>query len=208
MIMLFRFAIAAIASVGNLPAVHGSGGFIRRVESADDSNVDPPHAAAAATAAETKLGKANKEEVAVIDDDALNSSDMDASLLESIDIAQPGTLQPEPRFFSIQEAKDWNHGTTSVTSAYDGTIKFYAPEDTEVGDTLFLFLHRTDGYLPLRIDGDWTRGAEVSPLKVLIVSSLRSNTHNMFHSSASSHSTVRMPVLLPLIVRSEKVPTA
>ena len=162
MIMLFRFAIAAIASVSNLPASHGSGGFIRRVESANDSNVDPPPAAAVATAAETKLGKANKEEVAVIDDDTLNASDMEASLFESIDIAQPGKLQPEPRFFSIQEAKDWNHGTTSITSAYDGTIKFYAPEDTEVGDTLFLFLHRTDGYLPLRIDDDWTRGAEVS----------------------------------------------
>lgn len=159
MIMLFKLAIAAIASVSNLPAAHGSGGFIRRVEqSADDSNVDPPPA-------ETKLGKANKEEVAVIDDDALNSNDMEASLLESIDTAQPGKLQPEPRFFSIQEAKDWNHGTTSVTSAYDGTIKFYAPEDTEVGDTLFLFLHRTDGYLPLRIDDDWTRGAEVSHSK-------------------------------------------
>ena len=160
MVMLFRFVIAAIASVSNLPAAHGSGGFIRRVDSADDSNFDPPPA-------ETKLGKANKEEVAAIDDDALSSSDMDASLLESIDIAQPGkSLQPEPRFFSIQEGKDsWNHGTTSVTSAYDGTIKFYAPEDTKVGDTLFLFLHRTDGYLPLRIDDDWTRGAEVSHSK-------------------------------------------
>ena len=161
MIMLFRFAIAAIASVSNLPAAHGSGGFIRRVESADGSNVDPP----AAAASETKLGKANKEEVAVTDDDALNVSDMEASLFDSIDLAQPGKLQPEPRFFSIQEAKDWNHGTTSVTSAYDGTIKFYAPEDTEIGDTLFLFLHRTDGYLPLRIDDDWTRGAEVSHSK-------------------------------------------
>lgn len=173
MIMLFRFAIAAIASVSNIQAAHGSGGFIRRVEveSADGSNVDPPPAAAA----ETKLGKANKEDVAVIDDDALNLSDAEASLLESIDIAQPGKLHPEPRFFSTEEA--WNHGTTSVTSAYDGTIKFYAPEDTEVGDTLFLFLHRTDGYLPLRIDDDWIRGAEVSHSKSIDRFIASSNTH-------------------------------
>ncbi|KAK1743622.1 hypothetical protein QTG54_005219 [Skeletonema marinoi] len=87
---------------------------------------------------------------------------MEAFLSESTEAAPSAELIPEPRFFSIGNvnlAEEWNHGATAVTAANDGTIKFYAPADTKVGDTLFLFLSRTDGLLPLRID-QWSRGAE------------------------------------------------
>ena len=53
----------------------------------------------------------------------------------------------------------WNHGTWSDTVEKSGSITIYAPKETRVGDTLFLFLSRSDDYLPLEIN-DWTRGAE------------------------------------------------
>jgi hypothetical protein len=34
----------------------------------------------------------------------------------------------------------WNHGTTAVSTHHSGTITLQIPEETEVGDTLFLFL--------------------------------------------------------------------
>lgn len=61
-------------------------------------------------------------------------------------------------------ADNWNHGSYAVTatrkSGYDGiNIKIKLPDRTRPGDTLFLFLSRTDGLLPLSIRG-WTKGAE------------------------------------------------
>ena len=58
-----------------------------------------------------------------------------------------------------EASTEWNHGTWTRTEEYSGGITVYAPKDTRVGDTLFLFLSRSDDYLPLEIN-DWTRGAE------------------------------------------------
>jgi hypothetical protein len=152
--MLFKLATAIIAATSNLPAAHGSG-FIRRA-TADNSNVT--------AAAEPKFGKAVKEDFHEEEPSVLidNSMEAEAFPSESIEAETSSAKVPEPRFFSIignvNQSKEWNHGATSVTSANDGTIKVYAPEDTQVGDTLFLFLSRTDGLLPLSLD-QWNRGA-------------------------------------------------
>lgn len=133
--LLNKIAFAVIAFVGKLPVMHGSGsgsGLIRRAAADNSKKADK--------------GSDNDDEYESL------------SVSESI---ETNPSDPEPLFFSIENG-DWNHGATSVTQEYDGTIKFYAPHDTKVGDTLFLFLSRTDGFLPLRIGiGDeWTRGAE------------------------------------------------
>ncbi|KAL3792097.1 LOW QUALITY PROTEIN: hypothetical protein ACHAW5_006742 [Stephanodiscus triporus] len=80
------------------------------------------------------------------------------------------------------DSMNWNHGSYSVASKRSGNIKIHVPQDTQIGDTLFLFLRltfcsgkfqhdllpnppsiicqsRTDGFLPIRLD-QWTRGAE------------------------------------------------
>jgi len=140
--MLFKLAIAIIAS-SQLPAAHGAG-FIRRATADTNSKAD-----------KVQSNLDTEEEL-------LGSIDMEAFLSESTEATPSAELIPEPRFFSIGNvnlAEEWNHGATAVTAANDGTIKFYAPADTKVGDTLFLFLSRTDGLLPLRID-QWSRGAE------------------------------------------------
>ena len=60
---------------------------------------------------------------------------------------------------------DWNHGTSTAVTKKDESkpntkrITFHIPPTTQVGDTLFLFLHRTEAVTPLNID-NWTRGAE------------------------------------------------
>ena len=150
--MLFKHAIAIVASISQLPAAHGSG-FIRRA-TADNSNTEP------SAAAESKFGKADKEDVH--EEEPLDMINTESFSLETIEATPPATakLLPEPRFWgNVNQAKEWNHGGSAVTSVKDGTIKFYAPTDTQVGDTLFLFLSRTDGLLPLRID-QWIRGTE------------------------------------------------
>jgi hypothetical protein len=148
--MLFKLAIAIIASTSKLPAAHGSGFIRRATASEDDSNVEQQ------AAVESKFGKADKEDV--IEDEPLDLTDNVEAFPSDHNEAK---LLPEPRFFSIDhvnQSTEWNHGATSVTSANNGTIKFYAPAETQVGDTLFLFLSRTDGLLPLRLD-QWMRGA-------------------------------------------------
>lgn len=52
----------------------------------------------------------------------------------------------------------WNHGSYAVAST-NNVITIRAPPDTEVGDTLFLFLSRTDDFLPIKMS-QWKRGAE------------------------------------------------
>ena len=41
---------------------------------------------------------------------------------------------------SGKEPQKWNHGSYAVASKRSGTIKIHVPQDTQVGDTLFLFL--------------------------------------------------------------------
>lgn len=143
--MLFKVAIAILAS-SQLPAAYGNG-FIRRATAdKDNSNVEPS----------SKFGKAEKD--APLDKDEQESLGLEEFSPEIIEVNPPAELTPEPRFFNFSPAEQWNHGATAVTSANDGTIKFYAPTDTQVGDTLFLFLSRTDGLLPLKID-QWKRAA-------------------------------------------------
>jgi hypothetical protein len=38
------------------------------------------------------------------------------------------------------DSQNWNHGSYEVASKRRGTIKLHVPRDTQVGDTLFLFL--------------------------------------------------------------------
>lgn len=60
---------------------------------------------------------------------------------------------------------DWNHGTSTAVTKKDENkpnkkrITFHIPPTTQVGDTLFLFLHRTEAVTPLNID-KWTRATE------------------------------------------------
>lgn len=141
--MLFKVAIAVIAS-SQLPAAYGNG-FIRRA-TADNSNVETS----------SKFGKADKD--ALIKKEEEEPLGLEDFSPEFIEANPPTELTPEPRFFNFKAAEQWNHGATAVTSANSGTVKFYAPTDTQVGDTLFLFLSRTDGLLPLEIE-QWKRAA-------------------------------------------------
>ncbi len=149
--MLFKVTIAILA-FAQLPAAYGNG-FIRRA-TADSFNVEP--------SSNSKFGKAEKD--VPINNDASLDEDEEERLSsedfypEIIEANPPEEMTPEPRFFNFNPAEQWNHGATAVTSANSGTIKFDAPTDTQVGDTLFLFLSRTDGLLPLRID-QWERAA-------------------------------------------------
>ena len=139
--MLLKLAVAILAS-SQLPAAHGAG-FVRRATTTDNSKAD-------------KDSSFDTDE-----EEPLGLADMQAIPSEIIETNSVAEFTPEPRSFPIgnfSQADQWNHGTTAVTSANDGTIKFFAPTDTQVGDTLFLFLSRTDGLLPLRID-QWTRGS-------------------------------------------------
>ena len=63
--------------------------------------------------------------------------------------------------FNYNDPKAWNHGTYSVASELDDdgpSLIITTPPSTKVGDTLFLFLSRTDAYMPIRLSG-WKRGA-------------------------------------------------
>ena len=51
----------------------------------------------------------------------------------------------------------WNHGSYAVAST-NNVITIRTPPDTEIGYKLFLFLSRTDDFLPMDMD-QWTRGA-------------------------------------------------
>jgi hypothetical protein len=69
-------------------------------------------------------------------------------------------------FSTIEEVSttnltDWYHGsTTTITRKRDnGTITLLVPPDAKIDDHLFLFLSRTDDYLPLRLD-QWTSVAQ------------------------------------------------
>jgi len=62
---------------------------------------------------------------------------------------------------STTNLTDWYHGsTTTITRLRDnGTIALLVPSDAKIDDYLFLFLSRTDDYLPLRLD-QWTSVAQ------------------------------------------------
>ncbi len=147
--MLFKVSIAILA-FSQLPAAYGNG-FIRRA-TADSSNVEPS----------SKFGKSEKDapikEDTSLDNDKEEPLSLEEFSPEIIVANPPSELTPEPRSFNFKSAEKWNHGATAVTSANSGTIKFDAPTETQVGDTLFLFLSRTDGLLPLKID-QWKRAA-------------------------------------------------
>ena len=38
------------------------------------------------------------------------------------------------------DSRNWNHGSYAVASKRSGNIKLNVPQDTQIGDTLFLFL--------------------------------------------------------------------
>ncbi|KAL7488242.1 hypothetical protein ACHAW6_013821 [Cyclotella cf. meneghiniana] len=83
------------------------------------------------------------------DSDDLYSTD------DNVDV--PFTNDTDPTASS--EIAGWNNGATAVSAKRSGTITFKIPDTTHVGDTLFLFLSRTDGILPLELE-NWKRGAE------------------------------------------------
>ena len=49
------------------------------------------------------------------------------------------SFTPDLPSFALAD-DSWNHGSYAVSSAKSGTVKIYVPDDTQVGDTLFLFL--------------------------------------------------------------------
>jgi hypothetical protein len=53
----------------------------------------------------------------------------------------------------------WNHGSYAVMSKESGIVKLPIPPDTQLGDYLFLFISRTDGFLPIKLS-QWNLGAE------------------------------------------------
>ena len=55
------------------------------------------------------------------------------------------------------KSNTWNHGSYAVASTKN-VITIRTPPDTEIGYKLFLFLSRTDDFLPMDMD-QWTRGA-------------------------------------------------
>ena len=59
--------------------------------------------------------------------------------------------------FDYDDPQAWNHGTYA-SSSKSGTITIEIPKHAQVGDTLFLFISRTDAYMPINLEG-WTRGA-------------------------------------------------
>lgn len=59
--------------------------------------------------------------------------------------------------FNYDDPQAWNHGTFA-SSSKSGTITIEIPKHAQVGDTLFLFLSRTDAFMPINLKG-WTRGA-------------------------------------------------
>lgn len=59
--------------------------------------------------------------------------------------------------FNYDDPQAWNHGTYA-SSSKSGTITIEIPKHTQVGDTLFLFISRTDAFMPINLAG-WTRGA-------------------------------------------------
>ena len=148
--MLFQLAIAMFVSI-QVPTTHGHG-LVRRIS--DNSIVEPT------VESKLKSGKAEKGKSYEEDyrEEPLSMIDTDESASSPF-----ANLTPEPRSVSIENKErpddHWNNGATSISSTNGGTIKFDVPEDTQVGDTLFLFLSRSDSYLPLHID-QWTRGTE------------------------------------------------
>lgn len=102
-----------------------------------------------------------------------SSNDYDYDTTTTIIIPPPSINTPPPKPQpkvvncprTYQEAtattnsSEWNHGTWTNTTENSGNIIIHAPTQTRVGDYLFLFLSRSDDYLPLEIH-DWTRGAE------------------------------------------------
>lgn len=57
------------------------------------------------------------------------------------------------------DSNDWSHGSYAVMSKESGVVKLPIPPDTQLGDYLFLFISRTDGFLPIKL-GHWNLGAE------------------------------------------------
>ncbi|KAL3777389.1 hypothetical protein ACHAW5_004218 [Stephanodiscus triporus] len=60
--------------------------------------------------------------------------------------------------FDYDDPQAWNHGTYAVASEKGENVEVKLPPATMVGDTLFLFVSRTDAYMSIRLDG-WTTGA-------------------------------------------------
>mmetsp|Transcript_29746 Transcript_29746/g.66762 ORF Transcript_29746/g.66762 Transcript_29746/m.66762 type:complete len:347 (-) Transcript_29746:107-1147(-) len=92
------------------------------------------------------------------------SSNVDSTVEDDneTEIPRLPAIPYSPRFVipeSMDFGDDWNHGSTAVSAPKSGVIEFNVPDQARVGDTVFLFLSRTDGVLPLRLD-KWTRAAE------------------------------------------------
>ncbi|KAL7541217.1 hypothetical protein ACHAXR_010734 [Thalassiosira sp. AJA248-18] len=106
--------------------------------------------------------KDNDDEEEAISSGELESTSVEEDTVEELTDAEEASSTPQLRSsISLNaDSSGWNRGSYAVSSEHSKSIKIYAPELARAGDTLFLFLSITDGQLPLRIGGGWTRGAE------------------------------------------------
>jgi hypothetical protein len=64
------------------------------------------------------------------------------TLKKDLSVSLQGEMVDENEAFAPtgEDSKNWSRGSNAVASNHSGTIKVHVPQDTQVGDTLFLFL--------------------------------------------------------------------
>jgi len=155
--MIFKFAIVLFLSV--LPSAVSEGASSTMLE--QDTGEYPDKMEFGTT---NFLRKSTDEEVykrvrVREEDGRIDVMDVVDGSTTSDDSGAVSNYLPDLPTFTTTDSTAWNHGSYAVSARKSGTIEIFYPDDTEVGDTLFLFLSRTDDFLPVEISG-WNRGAE------------------------------------------------
>jgi hypothetical protein len=93
--------------------------------------------------------------------DIFSTTEEVSTTLSDVVISELSDIFSMTEEVSTTNLTDWYHGsTTTITRKRDnGTIALLVPPDAKVDDHLFLFLSRTDDYLPLQLD-QWTSVAQ------------------------------------------------
>jgi len=63
-------------------------------------------------------------------------------LKKDLSVSLHGEIVDENEAFAPtgEDSKNWSRGSHAFASKHSGTIKLHVPRDTQIGDTLFLFL--------------------------------------------------------------------